>query len=69
MKQKIINSIKSAIGSYLLLISFNYLIYFISGWSIMNEMIPGLNKEFYTISFFLFLILFVTDFFFYKGKY
>jgi len=69
MNEKVINSIKSAIGSYILLISINYIIYVLSGWSIMDEMIPGLNKDFFAVSIFLFLILFVTDFFFYKGKY
>ncbi len=69
MNEKVINSIKSGIGSYILLISINYIIYVLSGWSIMDEMIPGLNKDFFAVSIFLFLILFVTDFFFYKGKY
>ena len=41
----------------------------LSGWSIMDEMIPGLNKDFFAVSIFLFLILFVTDYFFYRGKY
>lgn len=69
MNEKVINSIKSGIGSYILLISINYIIYVLSGWSIMDEMIPGLNKDFFAVSIFLFLILFVTDYFFYKGKY
>ena len=29
----------------------------------------SLNKDFFAVSIFLFLILFVTDYFFYKGKY
>ena len=69
MNEKVINSIKSGIGSYILLISINYIIYVLFGWSIMDEMIPGLNKDFFAVSIFLFLILFVTDYFFYKGKY
>ena len=69
MNKKIVNSIKSGIGSYVLLISINYIIYALSGWSIMDQMIPSLNKDFFVISIFLFLILFVTDYFFYKGKY
>ncbi|MDG2342740.1 MAG: hypothetical protein P8L24_06760 [Cytophagales bacterium] len=69
MKNKIFNSIKSGVGSYILLILINYIIYLLSGWSIMDEMIPGLNKDFFAVSIFLFLILFVTDYFFYKGKY
>ena len=69
MNEKITNSIKSGIGSYVLLISMNYIIFLLSGWSIMDEMIPGLNKDFFAVSIFLFLILFVTDYFFYKGKY
>jgi hypothetical protein len=69
MNEKITNSIKSGIGSYVLLISINYIIFLLSGWSIMDEMIPGLNKDFFAVSIFLFLILFVTDYFFYKGKY
>ncbi len=69
MNKNIINSIKSGIGSYILLISINYIIYALSGWSIMDQMIPGLNKDFFAVSIFLFLILFVTDYFFYKGKY
>jgi len=69
MKNKIFNSIKSGVGSYILLILINYIIYLLSGWSIMDEMIPGLNKDFFAVSIFLFLIFFVTDYFFYKGKY
>ena len=69
MKNKIFNSIKSGIGSYLLLILINYIIYLLSDWSIMDQMIPSLNSDFFIISIFLFLILFITDFFFYKGKY
>ena len=69
MKNKIFNSIKSGVGSYILLILINYIIYLLSGWTIMNQMIPSLNYDFFIISIFLFLILFVTDYFFYKGKY
>ena len=69
MNEKIKNSMKSGIGSYILLILINYIIYLLSGWSIMDEMIPGLNKDFFAVSIFLFLVLFVTDYFFYKGKY
>ncbi len=69
MNEKIINSIKSGIGSYILLILINYIIYLLSGWSIMEEMIPSLDKDFFIVSIFLFLVLFVTDYFFYKGKY
>ena len=69
MNKNIINSIKSGIGSYILLISINYIIYALTGWSIMDQMIPGLNKDFFAVSIFLFFILFVTDYFFYKGKY
>lgn len=69
MNEKVVNSIKSGIGSYILLILINYIIYLLTGWSIMDEMIPGLNKDFFAVSIFLFLILFVTDYFFYKGKY
>ena len=69
MKSKILNSIKSGVGSYILLILINYIIYLLSGWSIMDEMIPGFNKHFFAVSIFLFLILFVSDYFFYKGKY
>ncbi len=68
MKNKIFNSIKSGIGSYILLILINYIIYLLSGWTIMDQMIPGINYDFFIISIFLFLILFITDFFFYKGK-
>ncbi len=68
MKNKIFNSIKSSIGSYILLILINYIIYLLSGWTIMDQMIPGINYDFFIISIFLFLVLFITDFFFYKGK-
>jgi hypothetical protein len=68
MKNKIFNSIKSGIGSYILLILINYIIYLLSGWTIMDQMIPGIKYDFFIISIFLFLILFITDFFFYKGK-
>ena len=60
MKSKILNSIKSGVGSYILLILINYIIYLLSGWSIMDEMIPGFNKDFFAVSIFLFLILFVS---------
>lgn len=69
ISKKIINSIKSAIGSYILLILINFIIYKIFGWTIMNEMLPGINRGFFVTSTFLFLILFVTDYFFYNGKY
>ncbi len=69
MNKKTIDSIKSGIGSYILLILINYIIYLLSGWSIMEEMIPSLDKDFFIVSIFLFLVLFVTDYFFYKGKY
>lgn len=69
MKNKIFNSIKSGIGSYILLILINYIIYLLSDWTIMDQMIPSMNSDFFIISIFLFLILFITDFFFYKGKY
>ncbi len=69
MNKKIMNSIKSGIGSYVLLILFNYIIYLVSGWSIAEQMIPSFSKDFFILSVFLFLILFVTDYFFYKGKY
>ena len=69
MNKKIINSIKSGIGSYILLILINFIIYKIFGWTIMNEMLPGINRGFFVTSTFLFLILFVTDYFFYNGKY
>ena len=69
MNKKMMNSIKSGIGSYVLLILFNYIIYLVSGWSIAEQMIPSFSKDFFILSVFLFLILFVTDYFFYKGKY
>ena len=69
MNKKMMNSIKSGIGSYVLLILFNYIIYLVSGWSIAEQMIPSFSKDFLILSVFLFLILFVTDYFFYKGKY
>ena len=50
MNKNIINSIKSGIGSYILLISINYIIYALTGWSIMDQMIPGLNKDFFAVS-------------------
>ena len=56
MNEKIINSIKSGIGSYILLILINYIIYLLSGWSIMEEMIPSLDKDFFIVSIFLFLL-------------
>jgi len=49
MKNKIFNSIKSGVGSYILLIMINYIIYLLSGWTIMNQMIPSLNYDFFNI--------------------
>lgn len=69
MKNKILESIKSGIGSYIVLIIINYIIFLISDWSIMEEMIPSFSMEFATISIFLILIMTLTDYFFYKGKY
>ena len=69
MKNKIIVSIKSGIGSYIVLIIINYIIFLISDWSIMEEMIPSFSIEFATVSIFLILIMTLTDYFFYKGKY
>jgi len=69
MKNKIMVSIKSGIGSYIVLIIINYIIFLISDWSIMEEMIPSFSMEFVTISIFLILIMTLTDYFFYKGKY
>jgi hypothetical protein len=69
MKNKIMVSIKSGIGSYIVLIIINYIIFLISDWSIMEEMIPSFSMEFATISIFLILIMTLTDYFFYKGKY
>jgi len=69
MKNKIMVSIKSGIGSYIVLIIINYIIFLISDWSIMEEMIPSFSMEFVTISIFLILIMTVTDYFFYKVKY
>ena len=69
MKNKIMVSIKSGIGSYIVLIIINYIIFLISDWSIMEEMIPSFSMEFVTISMFLILIMTLTDYFFYKGKY
>ena len=69
MKNKIMASIKSGIGSYIVLIIINYIIFLISDWSIMEEMIPSFSMEFVTISIFLILIMTLTDYFFYKGKY
>jgi len=69
MKNKIMVSIKSGIGSYIVLIIINYIIFLISDWSIMEEMIPSFSIEFATVSIFLILIMTLTDYFFYKGKY
>tara|TARA_A100000164_G_C21875667_1_gene757451 strand:+ start:1014 stop:1223 length:210 start_codon:yes stop_codon:yes gene_type:complete len=69
MRKKIINSIKSGIGSYLLLILINFIIYQFTGWTIMQEMIPSFSLDFAVLSIFLFLLLFISDYFFYKGKY
>jgi len=69
MRKKIINSIKSGIGSYLLLILINFIIYRFTGWTIMQEMIPSFSLDFAVLSIFLFLLLFISDYFFYKGKY
>ena len=65
MNEKIINSIKSGIGSYILLILINYIIYLIRV-VYYEEMIPSLDKDFFIVSIFLFLVLFVTDYFFLK---
>ena len=69
MKKKIINSLKSGVGSYVLLILLNYIIHKISGWTITQEMLPSFSKDFAIVSIFLFLLLFISDYFFYKGKY
>ena len=69
MRKKIINSIKSGIGSYILLILINYVIHQFTGWTIMHEMIPSFSQDFAVLSIFLFLLLFISDYFFYKGKY
>lgn len=69
MKNKIMVSIKSGIGSYIVLIIINYIIFLMIDWSIMEEMIPSFSIEFATISIFLILIMTLTDYFFYKGKY
>ena len=69
MKNKIMVSIKSGIGSYIVLIIINYIIFLMSDWSIMEEMIPSFSIEFGTVSIFLILIMTLTDYFFYKGKY
>ena len=69
MKNKIMASIKSGIGSYIVLIIINYIIFLISDWSIMEEMIPSFSMKFVTISIFLIIIMTLTDYFFYKGKY
>ena len=69
MKNKILESIKSGIGSYIVLIIINYIIFLMIDWSIMEEMIPSFSIEFATISIFLILIMTLTDYFFYKGKY
>jgi len=69
MKNKIMASLKSGIGSYIVLMIINYIIFLISDWSIMEEMIPSFSIEFATVSIFLILIMTLTDYFFYKGKY
>ena len=69
MKNKIMVSIKSGIGSYIILIIINYIIFLMSDWSIMEEMIPSFSMKFATISIFLIIIMTLTDYFFYKGKY
>lgn len=69
MNNKIMVSIKSGIGSYIVLIIINYIIFLMIDWSIMEEMIPSFSIEFATISIFLILIMTLTDYFFYKGKY
>lgn len=69
MKKKLIESIKSGIGSYFTLISFNYIIYIIFDWSILNELIPSFSLNFLTVSIFGITIMSIVDFFFYKGKY
>ena len=69
MKNKIMVSIKSGIGSYIVLIIINYIIFLMSDWSIMEEMIPSFSMEFATISIFLILIMTLIDYFYYKGKY
>ena len=68
MKNKIMTSIKSGIGSYIVLIIINYIIFLISDWSIMEEMIPSFSMEFATISIFLILIMTLIDYFYYKGE-
>ena len=57
------------IGSYILLILINYVIHQFTGWTIMQEMIPSFSQDFAVLSIFLFLLLFISDYFFYKGKY
>ena len=69
MKNKILGSIKSGIGRYIVLIIINYIIFLISDWFIMEEIIPLFSIEFATVSIFLILIMTLTDYFFYKGKY
>ena len=69
MKNKIMASIKSGIGSYIVLIIINYIIFLISDWSIMEEMIPSFSMEFAAISIFLILIMTLIDYFYYKGEY
>ena len=69
MKNIIMTSIKSGIGSYIVLIIINYIIFLISDWSIMEEMIPSFSMEFATISIFLILIMTLIDYFYYKGEY
>ena len=69
MKNKIMVSIKSGIGSYIVLIIINYIIFLMSDWSIMEEIIPSFSIEFATISIFLILIMTLIDYFYYKGEY
>lgn len=69
MKKKLITSLKSGIGSYFTLIIFNYIIYIIFDWSILDEIIPSISLNFFTISIFGIIIMSIVDFFFYKGKY
>ena len=68
MKNKIMTSIKSGIGSYIVLIIINYIIFLISDWSIMEEMIPSFSMEFATISIFLIIMMTLIDYFYYKGE-
>jgi hypothetical protein len=69
MEKKIIASLKSGIGSYFTLIFFNYIIYIIFDWSILNKIIPSFSLNFFTVSIFGITIMSIVDFFFYKGKY